>query len=295
MKEIIQKRHVFLWKRPEDNAVLTTMNQSISAELGLLTGKDALLLHDADLVDSELVFGDPVEVLTEKDGWKKIAAIGQGKVGEEKGYEGWIEAEDSIPLTYQVDEVEKVAITSQYAPLKFCDGLTSEVEYPFGCVFPIIEEWPTNYLVHTPLGQATIDRYYCQKTNAFTGEDLANNLVHLAKQFRGLSYVWGGISGSGFDCSGFAYSLHRAHGILIARDAHEQALAGKKVTLEEALPGDLLFFAYEEGKGFIHHVGVYLGSDLMIHSQTPGSKVLITHIIDTNYQKELCMIRRYWE
>ena len=91
MKEIIQKRHVFLWKRPEENAVLTTMNQSISAELGLLTGKDALLLHDADLVDSELVFGDPVEVLTEKDGWKKIAAIGQGKVGEEKGYEGWIE------------------------------------------------------------------------------------------------------------------------------------------------------------------------------------------------------------
>lgn len=295
MKEIIQKRHVFLWKRPEMNPVLSTINQSISAELGLLTGKDALLLHDADLVDSELLFGDPVEVLEERLGWKRVAAVTQGKVGEAKGYEGWIEEDDAIPISYDLDNVEKVAIICQYAPLHFCDGLVSEVEYPFGCIFPIIEEWPTNYLIHTPLGQATIDRQYCQKTTALTGEALAKNIVKLAKQFRGLSYVWGGICGSGFDCSGFAYSLHRVHNILLARDAHEQALTGKKVTFEEALPGDLLFFAYEEGKGFIHHVGIYLGSDLMIHSQTPGSKVLITHMIDTNYQKELCMIRRYWE
>ncbi|EFR98422.1 NlpC/P60 family protein, partial [Listeria ivanovii FSL F6-596] len=56
---------------------------------------------------------------------------------------------------------------------------------------------------------------------------------------------------------------------------------------------DLLFFAYEEGKGDVHHVGVYMGNDEMIHSQTPGSKVILTKITGSKYEPELCVISRH--
>ncbi|MGB7460256.1 MAG: NlpC/P60 family protein, partial [Carnobacterium jeotgali] len=50
----------------------------------------------------------------------------------------------------------------------------------------------------------------------------------------------------------------------------------------------------EEGNGEVHHVGLYLGDDQMIHSQTPGSKVMITKLEGTTYQKELCAVRRFF-
>ena len=58
----------------------------------------------------------------------------------------------------------------------------------------------------------------------------------------------------------------KANGYIIPRDAHDQAEAGKRIALNEMEPGDLLFFAYEEGKGSIHHVGIYYGEGKLIHS-----------------------------
>ncbi len=88
------------------------------------------------------------------------------------------------------------------------------------------------------------------------------------------------------------YSLYRTLGIWLSRDAEDQASEGMEVDYRDAEPGDLLFFAYEAGKGRVHHVGLYLGNDQMIHSQTPGSKVLITTLSGTNYETELCTVRR---
>ncbi|WP_162875106.1 C40 family peptidase, partial [Enterobacter cloacae] len=77
-------------------------------------------------------------------------------------------------------------------------------------------------------------------------------------------------SSYGYDCSGFAYSMYASQGITIPRDASDQALAGTEAASNQLRPGDLLFFAYEEGKGRIHHVGIYIGDGKMIHS--PDSK-----------------------
>ena len=57
------------------------------------------------------------------------------------------------------------------------------------------------------------------------------------------------MSAWGYDCSGFAYATHQANGYLIPRDATDQARKGKEVGLDSIQPGDLLFFAYEKGKG----------------------------------------------
>jgi cell wall-associated NlpC family hydrolase len=99
-------------------------------------------------------------------------------------------------------------------------------------------------------------------------------LVDTARRFLRLDYLWGGISGFGYDCSGFTHELYASIGVEIPRDADAQADAagnpnytgppqtGSAVgtwvpTLAELRPGDLVFFATDTG--YIHHVGLYAG------------------------------------
>src|SRR5438309_1924472 len=67
-------------------------------------------------------------------------------------------------------------------------------------------------------------------------------LVAFGRTYLGLDYLWGGLSGYGVDCSGFAHLVHRWHGIVIPRDAHDQAAAGTPVPLDELTAGTLVFF-----------------------------------------------------
>ncbi|MFP3340688.1 NlpC/P60 family protein, partial [Micrococcus sp. SIMBA_131] len=77
---------------------------------------------------------------------------------------------------------------------------------------------------------------------------------HEAEKFIGLLYLWGGMSSYGFDGSGFSCNMARAIGCTIPRDAHDQLNSGEAVKEGEWEQGDLLFFAYEQGKGSVHHV-----------------------------------------
>ncbi|MFB8734191.1 C40 family peptidase [Bacillus sp. SL00103] len=52
----------------------------------------------------------------------------------------------------------------------------------------------------------------------------------------------------GYDCSGFAYSMYKACGYLLPRDASDQAVQGTPVASSHLEQGDLLFFANDNGK-----------------------------------------------
>lgn len=71
--------------------------------------------------------------------------------------------------------------------------------------------------------------------------DMGQGIVEQAKRFLDLPYLWGGTSSYGFDCSGFAYTMHRYFGILIPRDASDQAKQGTPVEKEQLEAGDLVF------------------------------------------------------
>lgn len=102
--------------------------------------------------------------------------------------------------------------------------------------------------------------------------------MNTGKKFLGLHYLWAGMSGFGFDCSGFTFTIYQSHGITIPRDSSVQAQYGQSVPLNELQPGDLLFFAYDEGKGKVHHVAMYAGNGMMIHS--PNSKKNVEISVD---------------
>ena len=101
-------------------------------------------------------------------------------------------------------------------------------------------------------------------------------IVRTAQRQIGVPYRMGGLSPRGFDCSGLTLYSYRKNGIRIPRTASQQFKSGKKITLRNARPGDLVFFSTNGGR--YSHVGVYRGKGEFIHSPSSGSTVRIDSI-----------------
>ncbi|WP_054704150.1 NlpC/P60 family protein [Bacillus sp. JCM 19041] len=101
------------------------------------------------------------------------------------------------------------------------------------------------------------------------------------------------MSGFGYDCSGFVYTMHKASEIIIPRDASNQVQTGVEVKDEEMTVGDLLYFAHEKGEGDVHHVAMYAGNGEMIHAPKTGKAVEQIPIYGTVYEQEHCATRRF--
>lgn len=116
--------------------------------------------------------------------------------------------------------------------------------------------------------------------SASSASGTGQSIVSTAKKYLGVPYVWGGTSPSGFDCSGLVQYVCRQNGISVPRVAASQRGAGKYVSRENLLPGDLVFFSRGGG---ISHVGIYIGNGNMIHAPQTGDVVKISSI-ETSYR-----------
>ncbi len=97
------------------------------------------------------------------------------------------------------------------------------------------------------------------------GPAMLEGIIDTAKSFLNAPYLWGGRTHLGIDCSGLSQSVYRIHGIMLPRDASQQALEGRTLNfLSETEPGDLAFFDDSEGK--IIHVGMIIDSQTIIHA-----------------------------
>lgn len=105
------------------------------------------------------------------------------------------------------------------------------------------------------------------------GGEVRQSLLMFASQFIGNPYVWGGTSlTDGADCSGFVQSIYREYGYELPRVAAEQAYAGTQIPVEDALPGDLVFYA--DGSGNIYHVVIYAGDSKTIEAQSSKTGIV---------------------
>jgi len=198
--------------------------------------------HRAEMV-SQMLFGETALLLSETKDFYQIQL-------HQDGYEGWCQ-KLQLQLVAEGSNVTPTGYTANWINSAVLNG--QSIQLPLGT--PIVSYKHTNFEL------------------SYTGAilDVANNayspdaLAHLAKQFLGTSYLWGGRSVFGIDCSGFAQMVFKLFNCNLPRDAYQQAQMGEAIGfLAEAKPGDLAFFDNEQGK--INHVGILLAPDVIIHA-----------------------------
>lgn len=116
-----------------------------------------------------------------------------------------------------------------------------------------------------------------------TLEERRQAIAQDGQRMIGIPYLWGGTSGNGIDCSGFARLLHRWVGVGIPRDADMHHAAAKPAQPPYEI-GDLFFFAESDSSRKISHVGVSLGGWKMIHSSRARNGV---YVDDLQERKDL--------
>lgn len=114
----------------------------------------------------------------------------------------------------------------------------------------------------------------------------ASQVISIAMQYLGVPYVWGGMSPSGFDCSGLTSYVFAKIGVSLPHHAASQFGYGAPVSRSELQPGDLVFF---DGLG---HMGMYIGGGSFIHAPHTGDVVKISSMNDSWYASKFVGARR---
>lgn len=106
------------------------------------------------------------------------------------------------------------------------------------------------------------------------GTGRVEKILDYAGTFTGVPYIFGGETPKGFDCSGYIQYVFGHFGIKLPRTASEQFSIGRRVTEQEARPGDMV--AFMDG-GEISHTGIYLGGGKFI-SATSSRGVMVANV-----------------
>jgi cell wall-associated NlpC family hydrolase len=102
---------------------------------------------------------------------------------------------------------------------------------------------------------------------------LGIRIVAYAKRFRGIRYVYGGVSPrSGFDCSGFVRFVYAHFGVTLPHSSYADFDRGRRISRSSLRPGDLVFF------DDVGHVGIYVGNGRFIHAPHTGTRVRIEQL-----------------
>jgi cell wall-associated NlpC family hydrolase len=121
----------------------------------------------------------------------------------------------------------------------------------------------------------------------------AKNIIQLAKSKLGRRYVWGATGSNAFDCSGLTTYVCKKNGIKLPRRAIAQSKVGKYVPRSKLKPGDLIFFdTSKRRKGYVNHVGIYIGNGKFIHASSAKHKVTITNLNKPFYSQRFKVARR---
>jgi gamma-D-glutamyl-L-lysine dipeptidyl-peptidase len=188
-------------------------------------------------------------------------------------------------------EKPKIIVTTEFgftfASEDGTAGVVSDVV--IGALLALKSEGAAFYQVEYPDGRAAfLPRGSGEHFDKWLNEaqDTPERIVATAYRFMGIPYLWGGTSAKGFDCSGFTKTVFFLNGIVLPRDASQQALVGEPVKAENLKAGDLVFFGSKSTRGRkerVKHVGIYLDTgrfinasgDVRINSLNPSDSTYV--------------------
>ena len=232
---------------------------------------------------TQMILGTPVQVLKKQGGyylvrtpdgylsWTDATAV---SVMDKRAFEEWKKSKRII-FTSDFGHAFSKADMNSSRVSDLVNGnilvLTGEEKAYYQVVFP---DKRTGYIKKA---DAKLFSDWLKKPNPN-----AEAILTTAKTLIGVPYLWGGTSIKGVDCSGFTKTSYFLNGIIIPRDASQQALVGEDIPvlegdsisltkcLKNLKAGDLLFFAAAKLKGTsggrITHTAIYMGDGEFIQS-----------------------------
>ena len=132
------------------------------------------------------------------------------------------------------------------------------------------------------------------KSDSGIGTEKCVRITSLAKKKLGKRYVLGATGGRNtFDCSGLTTYVYKQNGIKLPRRAIAQSKIGKRISKKDLRKGDLVFFDTSRSRrGYVKHVGIYIGNNKFIHASSAKRKVIISSLNEPFYRNRLTGARR---
>lgn len=248
-------------------------------------------------IETQALYGEEVIILESSEDWYRVAVTGQFSPKNNNGYPGWVPKSQITESILAYEDCSIAIVDSPSVTLFNTEDIENDfMELSYNTRLPVVKENADWLHVQTPENGIK----YLRKKDVRTYENVeaipepkGEDILDSAKQFIGLPYLWAGISGFGFDCSGLTFAVYNRHGIVIPRDSGVQAVNGVPVAKKDLQPADLLFFSHDQGKGQVHHVGMYIGNGQMIHAPNPKRGVEVISIDIEPYKSEFSGARRY--
>ncbi|MCH5219500.1 MAG: C40 family peptidase [Muribaculaceae bacterium] len=227
--------------------------------------------HAAEMA-TQSILGQPLRVLEETDSWYRVQTP--------DGYIGWVTSSSIFPKTdedmAQWRNGERLIVVSPYQTHVWEDEKTTSVrQVVTGLVNGSIVTGKYNkkkkrLLVTLPDGrQGWIPTADVLPIEDWAAQNFdADVILDTAYSMEGTPYLWGGTSTKTLDCSGLVKVSYLANGIILMRDASQQALTGTRIAAEDwrdCEAGDLLFFGNAD-TGKVTHVAIYDENGNYIHS-----------------------------
>lgn len=235
---------------------------------------------------TQAVTGTPVRLLDSQNGWWRVQLP--------EGYIARVHRSQLLRLTddeiFQWNVIPRVVVTAPETHLETADGKPAGILYAgaIAVAGDVIRDEKGNALrqvVQLPDGRnVSVDAKDVKDLNAFRVESAVSRgkgreafgakLAEIALSLIGRSYLWGGTTPAGMDCSGFLSVVFRMNDLILPRDSDQMAGLGElddaPDSWQRAQAGDLLFFGRKtEGKSFssgVSHVALALGNGRFIHS-----------------------------
>ncbi len=223
--------------------------------------------HSSELV-SQAVMGTPLRLLDNENGWWLVETP--------EGYQGYM-------ISTSIQPVDSLGMHRwrESARVMFTDVYTGRIVSTDGRGTPVSDIHSGSVLEVT--GYSVQDSIDVKLPDGRTGRLASKSVsplgsmgltdpdtdavINMARRLMGVSYLWGGTTPVAMDCSGLAKICYLNQGIILLRDASQQARTGLILGSDyhEYQKGDLVFFK-SATKGNIVHVGIYDHDGLYVHS-----------------------------
>ena len=247
-----------------------------------------------DRLVTQALYGERVVVREVAGEWARVVVTGQPSSLDPDGYPGWIPAVQLRAGEARVTPTSAVVTRPSTTLRNAADPSRPLLDLSYNSPLPVLSAGPTEVTVALPTGgQGLLAASDVDVAPPGPQRTTGADLVGGARLFSGLPYLWAGTSAAGFDCSGLTLALYGAQGIVLPRDADDQAGVGTPVDRSRLQPGDLLFYSSGEERSSIDHVSMYVGDGMMVQAPATGRTVETVPVDSPAYAPRFWGARRY--